>query len=183
MVAIGNAGALAQSAADDEVYVYTNADLEALDPIPSQDAPLFEHDLDFNEIQSFIADHLGRLQNERQFQIERSLVEDTYENRRPGYGLALAPWGFWGRGKSRAQRIFETSHTDYANRIVPLHARTSLIEPLLNNSTRIRSRTGSGRDAMPLRQRSSRGSGRTIIRGPRGGGAANGPSFNTRSKR
>ena len=121
--------------------VYTNADLERLEPLPSQSAPIVSsEELGWEFVTDFIEREHKRLESERAHDLERTLVDAearALERRRPGYGLALAPYtGFFGhQGRNRVRPPgkrrglpdhHETSfrlHFPTGGRITPLHAR------------------------------------------------------------
>jgi len=73
--------------AEEEVYVYTNADVEKLEPIPTGSSPF--HVLDDPDAWAFVADFIknerAKISSDRNHELERDYVE-IEANRPVGYG-------------------------------------------------------------------------------------------------
>ncbi len=92
-----SAGALADPAGDEEepVRVYTNADVERLEPIPTSDAPVARQDPErWRYVIEFLAEQHARIDAERAYELDRRLVDDVVERPRaePPRGWLWAPW-------------------------------------------------------------------------------------------
>lgn len=138
------------------VYVYTNADLERLAPIPSQEHPIVESELGWEFVSDFIERERKRLDADRNHDLERERLEnERLRLDRPRYGLAWAPYGFYGRQPRRGggkhppvaaplpnrHEIAFRLHGPSGGTITPLHARPGgTITPL-----HARPRPGRGR--------------------------------------
>jgi len=120
------------------VYVYTNADVERLEPIPTQSRPIAESDLGWEFVSDFIERERQRLDAARGHDLARERIEnERLWLNRPRYGLAWAPYGFWGRRPGRGSGEHppvatplpgrhETAfrlHSPSGGTITPLHAR------------------------------------------------------------
>jgi hypothetical protein len=136
------AGSVARGEDAQSIRVYTNADLEALPPLPetrtiSEPRPASE---DWKFVMEFIDRERSRIDDERRLRLEQRVVDtelDVMRNRRPTYGLALAPYGFYGygyRGHGRGRGHGLTGRGNVGHRsgllakqpgglIRPLHAR------------------------------------------------------------
>lgn len=95
--------------ADEPIHVYTNADIDALEPVPEtrtiRDAD-FRND-DWGPVLQFIEREHARLDAERRYRLERQVTDvqlDTLRNPAPSYGLAYAPYSFFGHGYYRNDR-------------------------------------------------------------------------------
>jgi hypothetical protein len=142
---------------EDPVRIYTNADLEELDPLPvAAQADGQTDESGWESVAEFIAREHRRLDAERSYELNRRLVEIEEEQAadrrdRPGIGFAsyrgypvvyaypYAP----GVGK-RAGRASWTATSGLGGRIVPLHAR-----PTPTQVQRSKAIQRSGRDAFP----------------------------------
>ncbi|HXV76113.1 MAG TPA: hypothetical protein VD788_07315 [Candidatus Polarisedimenticolaceae bacterium] len=132
------------AAADEgEVYVYTNADLERLGPLPAGEAePPTADQLaeSWAFVQSTIDDAHARIDADRGYELDRRLTEAEADalDRAGGsprytlpYNYALGyPYGFGyhdrGRGdrlRRAASRLWERPNAELFEPIVPIHAR------------------------------------------------------------
>jgi hypothetical protein len=134
-------------AEDDEVYVYTNADLEQLEPIPGQagDPPSAEEiERDWAFVQSVIDDAHARIDADRNYGLDRRKTEAEADaldriSSRPRYALPYNyrfgyPYGYdYGRGgdghgkgdrlRKEASRLWDPPNAHLFRPIVPIHAR------------------------------------------------------------
>jgi len=127
-------------AGDDEpVRVYTNADLEALPPIPVGQPVLTRDEADWQFVSDFLDRQRESLDADRAHELERARVESEIDARRQPEPRVLLPfYGPWlpsyavgpGRERHRGHRLPDAAR-DAGNRplrvdfspILPLHAR------------------------------------------------------------
>ena len=97
------AGSAAWAEDGQPIRVYTNADLEALPPLPVTQTiraprPASE---DWKFVLEFIERERKQLDDQRRLRLEQRVVDaelDAMRNRRPSYGLAYAPYTFYPYG-------------------------------------------------------------------------------------
>jgi hypothetical protein len=141
------------AAGDDEVYVYTNADLEQLEPIPGQQGtpPTAEEiERGWAFVQSVIDDAHARIDADRQYDLDRRKTEAEADaldriGSRPRYALPYNyrfgyPQGGYGYGRGggrggdggrasgdplrrQASRLWDPPNAHLFRPIVPIHAR------------------------------------------------------------
>jgi hypothetical protein len=120
----------ARTPADPPVRVYTNADLEGLEPLPTQSLPApTGRDPGWEFVTDFIARERRQIEEDRRYRMDRTLLDVEIESRRdpePRYALAYAPYGFYpGRRHDARRPPHDRPGPSPQGRIVPLHARPS----------------------------------------------------------
>ena len=115
--------------------VYTNADLERLPPLPASAQSSAADDLGWEFVIDFLAEQHARIDAQRAYELDRTLVEETArrsrEASRPRYGLPLGylPWSCYPGGACAPRRPSpspeQPGHGPRAW-VVPLHARRPL---------------------------------------------------------
>ncbi len=84
-------------AADDSVRVYTNADLEALAPLPTQDRPIARHDeTEWSRVEAWLEREYARIDAERERRHELELAEIEAEETEVCCGTShRSIWPLW----------------------------------------------------------------------------------------
>ena len=165
------APAPAQDAAEEPVRVYTNADLEDLEPLPTQPAePLSEEEIARRRefVQSVIDQSYARIDAKRRHDLERRMVEaeaqaleraNTESRTTLPFSYYGYPYGYSGgggypgvprydRGHPAASRLWERPNAEQFRPITPIHAR-----PYQSNLFRLP--PSSARNPAPCRRASS----------------------------
>ena len=114
------------AAADEPVRVYTNADLENLEPIPTS-APPVDAGPGWEFVIDFLAEQHARIDADRAYELDGALVDETVrrsrEAARPRYVLPYNYWYGYGPHHRRPTAAPGPRPGSPRDWVVPLHAR------------------------------------------------------------